>query len=466
MEGKKDFQFPKNFLWGTATAAYQIEGAVDVDGRKPSVWDTFCERTGAIKDASSGRDACRHYVHWEKDLDLLKSLGLNSYRFSIAWPRMIPDGRGALNPKGLAFYERLIDGMLKRGIKPNATLYHWDLPQSLEDKGGWRNRDTALAYGDYAAAVLKRFGDRLELVATHNEPQVFVWLGYFTGEHAPGRKEGVRDIMQIIHHVLLAHGLGIQAARAQSPKLKAGIVLAPTPVWPASSSPEDLAASERHWEDSNDWWVLPLLKGHYPEEAWKRRGGEVPKIGPRDMETICQKMDFLGLNYYSPARTQFENSAQGYKILPRPEDAIPADMPGWEDFPQALERLLLKFSKRYPKIPYYLTENGISISADSVGEDGKVHDAKRIRFIEGHLIHAKRAMDAGVDLRGYFVWSLLDNFEWGHGFTQRFGLYHTDYASYQRTPKESAHWYREVAARSIVSAEERPIDPLTRLGTD
>jgi beta-glucosidase len=459
MSELKRFQFPEGFLWGAATASYQIEGATEADGRKPSIWDTFCAKQGTIKDASSGKDACRHYDKWEEDLDLLKWLGMGAYRFSIAWPRIVPEGWGAVNQKGLDWYERLVDGMLQRGIKPNATLYHWDLPQPLEDKGGWLNRDTAKAYAEYAHVVLKRLGNRLAMVATHNEPQVFVGCGYRDGVHAPGRKESEANLAQMIHNVLISHGLGIQAIRQHAPKAQAGIVLAPAPVWPNSDDPKDLAASELHWEDSNDWWVLPMMAGRYPEGSFMRRGAAVPTILPGDMELISQKMDFMGLNYYSPARTVHTDKAPFYAGVPHPKDAVLADMPGWEDFPAGIENELIQFSRRYPKIPIYITENGISVKSDSVGEDGKVHDPRRLAFLSGHLIHCLRAIEQGVDLRGYFVWSLMDNFEWGFGYTQRFGITHVDYSTFKRTPKESAHWYRETAKNNGFEAKDLPILP-------
>ena len=459
MSDKKRFQFPDGFLWGAATASYQIEGATEADGRKPSIWDTFCAKPGAIRDASSGKDACRHYDKWEEDLDLIKWLGVGSYRFSIAWPRIIPEGTGAVNQKGLDWYERLVDGMLARGIKPNATLYHWDLPQPLEDKNGWLNRDTAKAYADYAAVVLKRLGDRLAMVATHNEPQVFINCGYRDGVHAPGRKESPANLVQAVHHVLLSHGLGMQAIRAHAAKAQAGIVLAPSPVWPNSADPKDLAASELHWEDANDWWVLPMMKGHYPEGSMKRRGTELPKIEPGDMQIIHQKMDFMGLNYYSPARTIHSANAQGWDCVGHPKDAVLADMPGWEDFPAGIENELVQFSRRYPKIPLYITENGISVKADHVEADGHVHDPRRLAFLSGHLIHCQRAIEQGVDLKGYFVWSLMDNFEWGFGYTQRFGITHVDYETFKRTPKDSAYWYREAAIKNGFEAADLPLIP-------
>jgi beta-glucosidase len=263
----------------------------------------------------------------------------------------------------------------------------------------------------------------------------------------------------MIHHVLLAHGLGIQAIRAHAPKAQAGIVLSPAAVWPNSKDPKDLAASELNWEDQNDWWVLPMLKGHYPEAALKRHKDSLPEIQPGDLAQIQQKLDFLGLNYYSPWRTVHSDEAPGYKSVPHPPDAILSDMLGWEDFPPGLENLLLQFSLRYPKIPLYVTENGLSVSSDKVDADGKVHDPRRLAFLEGHLMHCRRAIDQGVDLRGYFCWSLMDNFEWGLGYTQRFGLTHVDYQTFKRTIKDSGHWYAQVALKNSFEAKDRPLIP-------
>jgi beta-glucosidase len=450
MDDPKSFEFPEGFVWGTATASYQVEGAVDADGRKPSIWDTFCGKPGAIIDASSGKDACRHYERWEEDLDLMKWMGLGSYRFSVAWPRIIPGGVGALNPKGLDWYEKLVDGLLKRGIQPNATLYHWDLPQPLEDKNGWLNRDTAQAYADYAGIVVKRLGDRVDFWSTFNEPQVFTACGYQVGVHAPGRKETPKNFYQIIHHVLLAHGLGIQAIRAnlKKPGAKAGIVLAPVPVWPHSSDPKDIEASERHWEDSNDWWVQPMMLGHYPEAVFKRRGGDAPQVQAGDMGIIRQPMDFLGLNYYFPARTKHPENGGLWEAAQAPQGAPRQAMERWEIFAPALERLIVEFSRRYPKIALYITENGMSQPTDVVDESGKIADPARIAFLRGHLRACLSAIRQGADLRGYYCWSFMDNFEWGYGYTQRFGLIHVDYETYKRSPKDSAYWYREAAMKN------------------
>jgi beta-glucosidase len=440
------YQFPPDFVFGVATAAAQIEGATRADGRQDSIWEAFCRQPGAIADGSNTADACRHYQRWQEDLDLLKDLGVGSYRFSVAWPRVIPGGRGAVNAAGLDFYERLVDGMLARGIKPNATLYHWDLPQSLQDKGGWLNRDTAYAYRDYAEAVLKRLGDRVDFWATFNEPQVFIHLGYEHGHHAPGLKLGRRDVLQAIHHVLLAHGMGMQVIRAhKKPGAQAGIVFAPAPIWPGSESPADVAAAERHWHRTNDWWTLPLIRGGYPADVVALLGDDAPRLQPGDEAQMKQGLDFLGINYYSPERIIHDpakgplDAAHG----PRPDGAPMADFPGWEIFAPGLQNMVTQFWRRYG-VPLYVTENGTSSVSDAPSADGAVHDPKRLAFIRDHLIHCLRAIQGGADLRGYYVWSLMDNFEWGFGYSQRFGLVHVDYATFERTPKDSYRWYQGV----------------------
>jgi beta-glucosidase len=449
------YEFPQGFLWGSATAAYQIEGATRADGRGDSIWDAFCRDSRRVADHSSGEDACRHYELWEQDLDLLREMGHQAYRFSVAWPRIQPEGSGAFNPKGFDFYGRLIDGMLERGIKPNCTLYHWDLPTALEKEGGWLNRETALRFQDYAHAVTKAFGDRVDLWATFNEANVFTILGYDLGVHAPARKEGAKAYRQVIHHVLLAHGLGLRAMRPNltRPGAQAGIVLSPATVWPQDSRPETVAAARRRFELESDWWMLPMTQGRYPEGAWKRLGQAVPEPRPGDLEAICQPMDYIGLNYYSPARlTADPNDPLGWKVVPRSPQAPRPDMPGWEIFAPAMRSLLLQYHRRY-RLPIYVTENGMSISADAPGADGAVHDPRRIEFIKRHLVEIRRAMDQGADVRGYFHWSLMDNFEWALGFTQRFGLVHVDFKTQKRTPKDSALWYRDFIRERAFEAD-------------
>jgi beta-glucosidase len=448
------FVFPKGFVWGAATSAFQVEGSVRADGRGASIWDRFTKTPGCIQDGDDADDACRHYDLWRGDLALVKELGLRSYRFSIAWPRVIPGGTGRVNSKGLDFYERLVDTLLEGGIRPAATLYHWDLPQALEDRGGWHLRDTAYAYEEYVRAVLKRLGDRPMQWATFNEPQVFVYLGYGAGRHAPGRRLDAAGLHQTIHHVLLAHGLGMRALRQLAPGSEAGIVFAPNPIWPASSSAADLEASHRHWQHSNDWWTLPLIKGAYPPGPWADLGRAAPRVEPGDLDVMATRMDFLGLNYYSPARTQADAScAHGYRTLPMPADAERTDFPEFECFPQGLENLLVQFTRRYGPIPLYVTENGMSISS------GDTRDPRRIEYLERHLAACHRAMARGVDLRGYFVWSFMDNFEWAYGNSQRFGLVHVDYKTFKRSPKDSYYWYQRSIRENGFAAQVNEAAP-------
>ncbi len=435
-------RFPEDFLWGAASSAYQIEGATRADGRGESIWDVFCRKPGSTEEGTSGENACRHYELWESDVELIRSLGLKSYRFSIAWPRILPHGIGAVNAKGLDFYERLLDRLLALGITPNITLYHWDLPQALEDRDGWPARDTALAFAEYTATVLKRLGDRPALWSTFNEPWCVAHAGYGSGAHAPGRRESAKVVNQVIHHILLAHGWGVQAIRANSKAAKVGIVIVPVVPIPYTQSPEDVRAAEEHWQAENDWWMHPLLLGRYPEAVLAWKGADAPDTLPGDMEAIHQRLDWLGLNFYFPNRV----AAGGTPLKPnlvRPKDAPTTAMPEWEVHPPIAERILLEFHRRYPRLPLYVTENGAAFPGDEPDAQGRVRDPLRLAYIRDHLASAKRAMDQGVDLRGWYVWSLMDNFEWRFGYQKRFGLHYTDTTTYQRRVKDSGLWYAE-----------------------
>ena len=451
-------KFPDGFVWGAATAAFQIEGATAADGRGQSIWDEFCRRPGAIRDRSNADIACGHYERLDQDLDLMRELGLQSYRFSVAWPRVQPGGRGPMNEAGLAFYDRLVDGLLARGILPNATAYHWDLPVELEREGGWLNRDTAYRFADYAGALAKRLGDRVGLWATFNEANIFTLLGYETGSHAPGRREGAKACRQVIHHVLLGHGLGLQAMRPhlRRPGAQAGIVMSPSAAWPQDARPGSLRAAANRFAMDSDWWMLPMTRGRYPAFAWKRLGADVPEVQGGDLKDICQPMDYIGLNYYSPARVVEEPlDSGGWRPVPRSPLAPRTDMPYWEVFAPALRGLLLHYHRRY-KLPIYVAENGMSTAADAPGPDGSVADPRRIDFLARHLAEIHRAMAQGADVRGYFHWSLMDNFEWALGYTQRFGLVHVDYATLKRTPKDSAKWYRQAIRQGGFDAPDYP----------
>ena len=426
----QDLKFPSSFQWGVATSSYQIEGAVNEGGRAPSIWDTFSHQPGKVDNNDTGDVACDHYHRWQSDLDLIKSLGVDAYRFSIAWPRVQPAGSGAWNPAGLAFYDRLTDGLLERGITPHVTLYHWDLPQALQDKGGWASRDTAKRFADYAQTMAERLGDRAASFSTHNEPWVTAVLGNQTGLFAPGLKDPV-IARRVAHHLLLSHGLALRAIRAAGVKAALGIVLNQSPATPATSSAEDVALAAREYALLVRWFAEPLLLGRYPTAP------DLPvceAIEPGDLETIAQPLDFLGINYYTRIWSSTSNPP-----VPAPHAQGTSDM-GWENYPEGLTELLCGLKRDYPLPPVFITENGMAHR--DVLVDGKVDDQPRIEYMRTHLSALKAAIDAGVDVRGFFYWSLMDNFEWSSGYAKRFGLVHVDYQTQVRTPKESAHWYR------------------------
>jgi beta-glucosidase len=435
--------FPPDFIWGAATASYQIEGAVDEDGRGPSIWDTFSHTPGKTKNGDTGDVADDHYHRWRDDIALMKDLGLDAYRFSLAWPRIIPAGRGAVNPAGLDFYERLVDGLLEAGIQPFATLYHWDLPQPLQDAGGWANRDTAYAFADYAEVVTRRLGDRVRAWITHNEPWVVAFVGNLFGEHAPGLKD-LPTAIRVTHHLLLSHGLAVPRIRAASPGAQVGITLSLSPAEPASDSAEDAAAAARANAFSNGIFLDPLVHGTYPRDLLAFLTEDSLPVEAGDMELIKVPNDFLGVNYYqrgvvshAPGAGLLESERQ------RPEGEYTTM--DWEVYPEGLRVLLEGLHRDYGFPAYYVTENGAAF-VDVVEAGGRVHDARRTAYLVGHFSAAAAAIQHGVPLRGYFVWSLLDNFEWGHGYSQRFGLVYVDYATQQRVLKDSARWYRQFLA--------------------
>jgi beta-glucosidase len=431
-------KFPSDFLWGVATSSFQIEGAWDTDGKGPSIWDTFCANPANIKDHSDGTVACDHYNRYQEDVGIISSLGVDAYRFSLAWARVQPQGKGAWNEKGFDFYDRLLDELASKNIKAHATLYHWDLPQGLQDDGGWMNRDTAARFGEYAHEVARRFGDRIEAIATHNEPWCSANLGYGNAQFAPGVADLAQSI-QVSHHLLLSHGLAMEAMRAVNSKAKLGIVLNQWTSDPATDSDADRALAAFEWARSVEWFMDPIFKGHYPELALRIYGAAAPKVHENDFKVIQQPIDFLGCNYYFRHWASAENPQRPFPA------ALGTTEMGWEIYPQGLPELLKKLKGQYELPPIYITENGMA-NDDAVALDGGVHDEKRIKFVEMHLDALRQAMDAGVDVRGYFLWSLLDNFEWNSGYAKRFGIVHVDYATQKRTPKDSAHWYREFVA--------------------
>jgi len=435
-------RLPSDFLLGAATASYQIEGAVHEDGRGESIWDRFSHTPGKVRDGDTGDVACDHVNRWREDVDLIAGLGVDAYRFSIAWPRVQPQGKGAWNAKGLAFYDRLVDALLERGITPHATLYHWDLPQALQDEGGWLNRDTALRFTDYAVTMGLRLGDRVAAISTHNEPWCTAHLGHHSGQFAPGLKDP-QAAVQVAHHLLLSHGLALQAMRAAGVKVPLGIVLNQSPAVPATDRATDLALAEREYALFVRWFMDPIFLKRYPTASGVHL---YPQVRENDFDAIAQPLDFLGINYYTRIWVSSEEP-------PRPAPRLDGvtDM-GWEVYPQGLADLLTGIHREYRLPPIYITENGMA-NADTL-VDGQVHDAQRIAYLKGHLEALSRAIEAGVDVRGFFYWSLLDNYEWDSGYGKRFGLVHVDYATQQRTLKDSAHWYRDFVARQRAARQE------------
>jgi len=445
-------RFPPGFVWGVATSAFQIEGAAAADGKGESIWDRFCRVPGHIADGSHGDVACDHFHRWREDLDLIKSLGVDAYRFSIAWPRVQPDGRGAFNDRGFDFYERLVDGLVERGIQPYLTLNHWDLPQALQDHGGWAARDTVHRFVAYAREVARRLGDRVAAITTHNEPWVVAVLGHESGVFAPGIKHRA-TAMQVAHHLLLSHGLALQALRAQGCPARLGIVLNLSPIGPATDSEADIAQARLEDGRSVRWYMDPLFKGSYPADVWAHLGADVPQIEPGDLAAIQTPMDFLGLNYYTRAVVS-ASGAWDVKTSGRRLTEM-----GWEVYPEGLTELLLRMHRDWTLPPLYIKENGAAFA--DVFADGRVHDVDRTDYIARHIAAVADALGQGVPMAGYMVWSLLDNFEWASGYEKRFGIVHVDYTTQQRTLKDSALWYRDFlqaqkSARDGLAASHTP----------
>jgi beta-glucosidase len=449
--------FPQDFVWGAATSSYQIEGATGEDGRGESIWDRFARIPGKVLDGSNGDMACDHYHRFPEDVRLMRSLGLRAYRFSIAWPRIQPTGRGKPNPRGLDFYSRLVDRLLEAGIAPFATLYHWDLPQALQDEGGWPTRSTAEAFVEYASVVGRALGDRVKDFITHNEPWCAGVLGHQRGLHAPGLTDW-RAALEAIHHLLLSHGWAVPVLRGESHGARVGITLNLTPVVPASASPADHDACRRFDGYYNRWFLDPVHGRRYPADmiADYVALGCLPPDGltvirPGDLEAIAAPCDFLGINYYN--RTVVR-AGRPFEPLPRADLALHTpgteftDI-GWEVCPEGLFQILSRVHLTYGPPRVYVTENGASY-ATGIDADGRIRDDARVRYLRDHFLAARRAIDLGVPLAGYFVWSLLDNFEWDHGYRQRFGFVWVDYQTQARTPKDSALWYQRVMAENGV----------------
>ena len=465
--------FPSTFLWGAATASYQIEGAVDEDGRGPSIWDTFSATPGKTLDGHSGAVAADHYHRTAEDIAIMKDLGLDAYRFSIAWPRIQPAGSGAFNQAGIDFYSRLIDDLLAAGVDPVVTMYHWDLPQPLEDAGGWPARDTALRFGEYGARLVEAYSDRVKVWTTLNEPWCSAYLGYGSGVHAPGRTEDA-GALAAVHHLNLAHGLAGRAVReALGDAATLSLTLNLHVARPATTSPEDLDAARKIDALANRAFLNPVLDGYYPQDLLEDTAKitDWSFVQDGDLAITHTGLDVLGVNFYStqavrrvpegqersmndghkPSSNSAWTGADDVEFLPMPG---PHTAMGWNIDPSGMTELLLGLHETYPTLPLMITENGAAFD-DVVSEDGRVHDTQRVDYISRHLEAVGQAMDAGADVRGYFVWSLMDNFEWAYGYHRRFGIVRIDYDTLERLPKDSAHWYREVIATDALPPVER-----------
>ncbi|NTU78178.1 MAG: beta-glucosidase [Chloroflexales bacterium] len=451
--------FPPGFIWGAATAAYQIEGAWDTDGKGESIWDRFAHTPGKIAGGDTGDMACDHYHRWQEDVAHMAALGLSSYRFSIAWTRVFPDGGAQPNQRGLDFYRRLVEALNSRGIAPAVTLYHWDLPQALQDRGGWLNRDTALRFAEYAAFLFRQLGGEVPLWITHNEPFMQAFYGHGTGENAPGHRNPW-EILTVGHHLLLSHGLAVEAFRAAAPRPASpaapapqiGIVLFIWPQHAASDSPRDLAANSVVDGSMNRLFLAPLFADGYPDDILRHfaRRGMRPAVRPGDMAIIGRPLDFLGINTYTRLinRAAPRDLLSGARQLP-PHG--PTTAMGWEIYPDCIGEALRK-AREYTTLPLFIAENGAAFD-DVVGPDGTVDDQPRVDYLRAHIAAARRAIAEGIDLRGYYIWTLMDNFEWSKGLGKRFGLIYTDFTTQRRIWKRSAHWYRDVIARNGLPQE-------------
>ncbi|MCW2916262.1 MAG: beta-glucosidase [Actinomycetia bacterium] len=432
---------PAHFVWGAATSSYQIEGAVAEDGRSPSIWDTFSHTPGKIDGDDHGDIACDHYHRWPEDIELMKRLGVDAYRFSVAWPRVVPGGDGPVNPAGLAFYDRLVDALLDAGITPYPTLYHWDLPQVLQDRGGWPARDTAEHFAAYASHVAEALGDRVTHWTTLNEPLCAAWIGHLEGRHAPGFTD-ITAAVPAGYHLLLGHGLATQAIRAAVPGASIGIVNNLSACEPASDSEADVAAAHRFDGHCNRWWLDPIHGRGFPQDMIEVYGVDLPER-PGDLAAMAAPLDWQGLNYYFPSVVADDPTGPPPFTRGIREPGVRRTALDWEVRAEGLERLLMRLTEDYGARQIYVTENG-SAWQDVVGPDGQIHDPDRTRYLEEHLAACGRAIRRGAPLAGYFAWSLLDNFEWANGFDKRFGLVYVDYPTQTRTIKGSGHYYADI----------------------
>jgi beta-glucosidase len=444
---EEPMQFPDGFLWGAATAAYQIEGAWNEDGKGPSIWDTFSHAPGKIQGGDTGDVACDHYHRYGEDVALLADLGLGAYRFSTAWARVLPDGTGQPNSRGLEFYDRLVDALCASGLRPFVTLYHWDLPQALEDRGGWGNRDTARAFGDYATLMGQRLGDRVKDWITLNEPFAVTLMGYILGSHAPGAQDPALAF-QASHHLNLAHGDAVRALRAAVPSARVGVTHVSFPIYPASEREADVAAARRFDGFTNRWFWDPTLRGSYPADMLERLGALAPRLAAGDAERMSPPIDFFGHNSYTRALVKDDPDAPLTGVTPLPPAGPQTEM-GWEIYPAHLHDSLTRIAREYGNPDIYITENGAAF-ADEL-RDGVVDDPARVDYLRTHLAAAHNAIQDGVKLRGYFCWSLLDNFEWSFGYSKRFGLVYVDFATQRRVVKTSGRFFRDVARRNTLA---------------
>ncbi|MEO0499163.1 MAG: GH1 family beta-glucosidase [Pseudomonadota bacterium] len=433
-------RFPDHFQFGASTAAYQIEGAVTEDGRGESIWDRFAHTPGKTVNGEHGDTACDHYHRWEEDLDMAAAANMSVYRFSIAWPRLFPDGTGARNEAGFDFYKRLIAGCHARGLEPWPCLYHWDMPQALEDRGGWTNRDMARWYADYAEAAAKAFGNDVPALVLFNEPSVFTSLGYQLGIHAPGRR-GMENFAPAIHHVNLAAAEGARRVRAAAPNTKLGNVIAWAVFVPASDSDEDAHAAKWMDQHHNTGFVDPHFKGRYADLVAET---VAPFVEDGDVEAMKTDFDFIGINHYIYSRCSLDQ--KGRPVQLRPEPGVPLTQMGWQIHPRSMTDSLTRFRELYGEVPLWVTENGVACPDDQRTDDGRIADHDRVAYLKDHIGAVHDAIEAGVDMRGYLIWTLMDNFEWAVGYDMRFGLVETDYDTLQRRPKLSYDWYADLAA--------------------
>jgi beta-glucosidase len=447
----KRLHFPEDFVWGSAASAYQIEGAHNEDGKGDSIWDRFCRTPGNVANNDTGDVACDHYHRYREDVELMATLGLQAYRFSISWTRVLPKGKGGVNQAGLDFYRRLVDLLLDAGIIPMVTLYAWDLPQTLQDEGGWANRDTAKYFQDYASIVYQALEDRVHLWSTINEPWVIAFGGHYYGLLAPGMKDA-ETALQVSHHLLLAHGQAVQTLREMGDeRCKIGIILNLTPIHRASEGAKDREAADRLDGYMNRWFLDPIFVGNYPADMLTWYGDKVPAIEPEDMKTISNEIDYLGVNYYTRLMVEAFPGETLIGSRSIPVEGAEYTETSWEVYPQGLYEILIRLRDEYQPPAIYITENGANFS-DEVDEAGQINDLKRIAFLQDHLLQAHRAIEEGVPLFGYFVWSVMDLFEWDSGYSHRYGLIHVNRATLERKVKRSGLWYKQfIQQRKLIS---------------